>query len=464
MIPFIIAGAVGFGIAKLLEKDNTKKYAGGGKTGEIKDGDSVIMYFNQDTELEIFESEDLDEESYIDVFKKGEKFEVDIFGVDDTIYDVQFGDGDVAFIPKNNVTIVSVNDKTFAGGGRIDKMDKFISELAKKNTKEFSVNEYHDFRNKKYAIGVARHYFTDNDGSFSKFDTKLGDALNIDFETQGDSNKFAGGGKTGEIKDGDSVIMYFNQDTELEIFESEDLDEESYIDVFKKGEKFEVDIFGVDDTIYDVQFGDGDVAFIPKNNVTIVSVNDKTFASGGEAGDVEKRYGVYNYDTKNVEGYFDDLIEAEEFASQFKNASVYEKEYLVEAIITETDYDGEYVREIPISVNIFAKDKNSAMDKADDNIREQNPQWEDFEIDIVSVEILKPFFSSKGYMVFNYTDNLYATDEVFKTRKLANDFIKKFISRFAKQGYYRDNQMNKIDVEDISLMIIPSDFNPLKLL
>ena len=343
-------------------------------------------------------------------------------------------------------------------------MDKFISELAKKNTKEFSVNEYHDFRNKKYAIGVARHYFTDNDGSFSKFDTKLGDALNIDFETQGDSNKFAGGGKTGEIKDGDSVIMYFNQDTELEIFESEDLDEEPYIDVFKKGEKFEVDIFGVDDTIYDVQFGDGDVAFIPKNNVTIVSVNDKTFASGGEAGDVEKRYGVYNYDTKNVEGYFDDLIEAEEFASQFKNASVYEKEYLVEAIITETDYDGEYVREIPISVNIFAKDKNSAMDKADDNIREQNPQWEDFEIDIVSVEILKPFFSSKGYMVFNYTDNLYATDEVFKTRKLANDFIKKFISRFAKQGYYRDNQMNKIDVEDISLMIIPSDFNPLKLL
>ena len=75
----------------------------------------------------------------------------------------------------------------YARGGRIDKMDKFISELAKKHTKEFSVNEYHDFRNKKYAIGVARHYFTDNDVSFSKFDTKLGDALNIDFETQGDS-------------------------------------------------------------------------------------------------------------------------------------------------------------------------------------------------------------------------------------------------------------------------------------
>ena len=68
---------------------------------------------------------------------------------------------------------------------------------------------------------------------------------------------------------------------------------------------------------------------------------------------------------------------------------------------------------------------------------------------------------SKGYMVFNYTDDIYATDEVFKTQKIANDFIKEFRSRFSKQGYYRDNQMNKIDVEDIDLLAIPSDFNPL---
>ena len=67
---------------------------------------------------------------------------------------------------------------------------------------------------------------------------------------------------------------------------------------------------------------------------------------------------------------------------------------------------------------------------------------------------------SKGYMVFNYTDDIYATDEVFKTKKIANDFIKKFRSRFSKQGYYRDNQMNKIDVQDIDLLVIPSDFNP----
>ena len=83
----------------------------------------------------------------------------------------------------------------YAGGGRIDKMDKFISELAKKNTKEFSVNEYHDFRNKQFGIGVVRMYFKDTDANFSKFDTKLGNALNIDFETQGYSKEeYAEGG------------------------------------------------------------------------------------------------------------------------------------------------------------------------------------------------------------------------------------------------------------------------------
>lgn len=67
-----------------------------------------------------------------------------------------------------------------------------------------------------------------------------------------------------------------------------------------------------------------------------------------------------------------------------------------------------------------------------------------------------------GYNVFNYTDNIYATDEVFKTKALANKFIKEFRNRFANQGYYRDNRMNKINIQDIDLLAIPSDFNPLK--
>jgi hypothetical protein len=67
-----------------------------------------------------------------------------------------------------------------------------------------------------------------------------------------------------------------------------------------------------------------------------------------------------------------------------------------------------------------------------------------------------------GYNVFNYTDNIYATDEVFKTKALANKFIKEFRSRFSNQGYYRDNRMNKINIQDIDLLAIPSDFNPFK--
>ena len=69
---------------------------------------------------------------------------------------------------------------------------------------------------------------------------------------------------------------------------------------------------------------------------------------------------------------------------------------------------------------------------------------------------------NNGYNVFNYTDNIYATDEVFKTKALANKFIKEFRNRFVNQGYYRDNRMNKINIEDIDLLAIPSDFNPYK--
>lgn len=66
----------------------------------------------------------------------------------------------------------------------------------------------------------------------------------------------------------------------------------------------------------------------------------------------------------------------------------------------------------------------------------------------------------KKYMVFNYTDNIYASPEVFNTKKEANEFIKSFKKRFEMQGYYRDNRMNKIDIEDVDLLVIPSDFSP----
>jgi len=95
-------------------------------------------------------------------------------------------------------------------------------------------------------------------------------------------------------------------------------------------------------------------------------------------------------------------------------------------------------------------------------------QREDYEknIDDINLDDLLGYKNggkvSKGYNVFNYTDNVYATDEVFKTKKLANEFIKEFRNRFSRQGYYRDNQMNKIAIEDIDLLAIPSDFSPFR--
>jgi hypothetical protein len=52
-------------------------------------------------------------------------------------------------------------------------------------------------------------------------------------------------------------------------------------------------------------------------------VEKEKFADGGGVDD-EKPYQVYNYETQNIEGYFDNEMEAEEFASKFKNATVYD--------------------------------------------------------------------------------------------------------------------------------------------
>ena len=66
----------------------------------------------------------------------------------------------------------------------------------------------------------------------------------------------------------------------------------------------------------------------------------------------------------------------------------------------------------------------------------------------------------KGYKVFNYTDNIYASDETFTSVANAKKFIKDFRKRFEAQGYYRDNRQNKISPNHIDLEVIKSSFNP----
>ena len=77
--------------------------------------------------------------------------------------------------------------------------------------------------------------------------------------------------------------------------------------------------------------------------------------------------------------------EIEEFiVEKFKEMSPQEDiEFNIEAIVEITDEDGEHVEDKTVLVNIFAKDEEEAESKAEDNIREQNPQYEDFCIDIV---------------------------------------------------------------------------------
>jgi len=69
-------------------------------------------------------------------------------------------------------------------------------------------------------------------------------------------------------------------------------------------------------------------------------------------------------------------------------------------------------------------------------------------------------FDKGGYMVFNYTDNIYASPNTFQTFDQANEFIKVFRNRYNKQGYYRDNNWNKISPQDIDLVVLEENFRP----
>lgn len=78
----------------------------------IEEGDDVVIQFNEKTAIEVFESEDFElEEPVEEIFEAGDQLEVTVFGVDDIKLDVQFGDGSIAFIHRDQVKIISINDE-----------------------------------------------------------------------------------------------------------------------------------------------------------------------------------------------------------------------------------------------------------------------------------------------------------------------------------------------------------------
>lgn len=66
------------------------------------------------------------------------------------------------------------------------------------------------------------------------------------------------------------------------------------------------------------------------------------------------------------------------------------------------------------------------------------------------------------YLVMNDTDGITASQDSFKTKALANKFIKAFPKRYEAQGYYRTNTWEKIDPKDVKLSIVEIDPNKLE--
>ena len=76
----------------------------------IEVNDDVVLKFKQKSIVEVYEYEDVElNEPVEEIFEENEEVEITICGVDADKFDVQFGDGTIAFIRKHSVEIVSVN-------------------------------------------------------------------------------------------------------------------------------------------------------------------------------------------------------------------------------------------------------------------------------------------------------------------------------------------------------------------
>ena len=66
----------------------------------------------------------------------------------------------------------------------------------------------------------------------------------------------------------------------------------------------------------------------------------------------------------------------------------------------------------------------------------------------------KSKFEVGGFIVMNRTDGFTASGEVFETREEAQEFVDNFPKRYEAQGYYRNNNLEKMNPQDVELEII----------
>ena len=152
---------------------------------------------------------------------------------------------------------------------------------------------------------------------------------------------------------------------------------------------------------------------------------------------------------KNEDGeYEEDEVEIiEQFA---KGGVPYSKRFFD---IVEYSKDGTIVRKI----------ENKNTYEAEDiffKLNNTNPVRSGYHYVKMEERFAKGGKVSKKYKVFNYTDNIYASNQTFNSIAEAKKFIKDFRKRFEAQGYYRDNRWNKIAPQHIDLEVIKANFNP----
>lgn len=71
--------------------------------------------------------------------------------------------------------------------------------------------------------------------------------------------------------------------------------------------------------------------------------------------------------------------------------------------------------------------------------------------------ICSPESKPGAFVVWNETDEVYASPDTFKTREEAESFAARFRNRFAAQGYYLTSDRQRIGVADVVLVVIPAE-------
>ena len=62
-----------------------------------------------------------------------------------------------------------------------------------------------------------------------------------------------------------------------------------------------------------------------------------------------------------------------------------------------------------------------------------------------------------AYQLWNYTDQVFASPDTFKSRELAQAYAGEFRKRFLAQGFYRTTEGVRIAPEDLKLVIVASE-------